>query len=280
MIRSRYIDIEYKDDLVHISTKIRPKDDHLVVFLHGFGCAKECFNAAFRFKGLRDLSVCTFDFPGHGKSGRSGVSNYSLQHYADITNILIDRIPHEAVSLVCHSMGGAVGLIAMQERRDVRTFVSVEGNLVAQDCGIVSRSTAAQSLAEFTRQGFKDFLGRLRSSGNADERAWAKWYSQSDPSALHESASSLVEWSDNGKLLDLFKSLPDQVYIYGQDEDKDYLLSELARLETFSVPRAGHFVMLDNAEGFYSLLAKLLHRSRHSSAEQKVALRPTKFSDR
>jgi pimeloyl-ACP methyl ester carboxylesterase len=272
MIRSRYVDIEYNGSLVQISTKIHSKGDHLVVFLHGFGCAKESFDAAFRFKGLSDLSVCTFDFPGHGKSMRSEISTYSLQYYADITNLLINQIPHKTVSLVCHSMGGAVGLIAIQERSDLRAFISVEGNLVAQDCGIVSRSTADQSLAEFTRIGFKDFLERLRSAGNIDHRAWAKWYAQSDPSALHESASSLVEWSDTGKLLDLFRSLLNQVYIYGENESKDYLLSELVGLDTYAVPRAGHFVMLDNTEGFYSLLTRLLHRPGDAQLRAKQGL--------
>lgn len=228
--------------------------------------------------GLRDFSVCTFDFPGHGKS-RSVAPIYSLQHYADITNILIDRIPHKTVSLVCHSMGGAVGLIAAHERSDLDTFVSVEGNLVAQDCGIVSRSTAAQSLTEFTRLGFKEFLGCLRASGNAGNRAWAAWYSRSDPAALHESAASLVEWSESGQLLKLFRSLPDQAYIYGQDESKDYLLSELDGLQTYAVPGAGHFVMLDNTEVFYSLLKNLLHRPHHSVNQHRLALQQTKLND-
>lgn len=279
MIRSKYVEIEYNESLVRISAKVRSKGDHLVVFLHGFGCAKECFDAAFRLSGLRELSVCTFDFPGHGKSPRSAAPMYSLQHYADITNSLIDRIRHKMVSLVCHSMGGAVGLIAAHERQDLGTFVSVEGNLVAQDCGIVSRSTATQSLAEFSRQGFKEFLGCLRSSGNAGERAWATWYSRSDPAALHESASSLVEWSDSGQLLKLFKSLPDQAYIYGQNESKDYLLPRLDGLETHAVPSAGHFVMLDNAESFYSVLGEILQRPRHAPGRQGLALQPTKRSD-
>lgn len=51
MVRSKCVDIEYNAGLVQISTKVRSKGDHLVVFLHGFGCAKESFDAAFRFSG-------------------------------------------------------------------------------------------------------------------------------------------------------------------------------------------------------------------------------------
>lgn len=270
MNRSTYIDVKHNQDAIRLSAKLRLASDHLVVFLHGLGCAKECFEAAFSFKELRDLSICTFDFPGHGRSMRSGISSYSLQSYADITNSLIQRIPHTTVSLVCHSMGGAVGLIVTQERKDLRTFISVEGNLVAQDCGIVSRNTANQSLRNFKRKGFKGFLERLQTSQDADDKAWAKWYAKSDPSALHESASSLVEWSDSGKLLDLFRSLRDKAYVYGEDESKSYLLPELTGLTSCAVPRAGHFVMLDNPESFYSLLAQLLHRPEDATAVQKT----------
>jgi pimeloyl-ACP methyl ester carboxylesterase len=259
MTRSTYMNLEYNSSWLRVSTKVRYAGEHLVIFMHGFGCAKESFDAAFSLKDLADLTLCTFDFPGHGRSARSGISGYALQSYADIANTLIDRIPHKEVSMVCHSMGGAVGLIATQERRDLQTFISVEGNLVAKDCGLVSRDTANQSLANFKRKGFKTFLARLQASQNADDRAWARWYAQSDPSALHESACSLVEWSDNGKLLDLFRSLYNKVYIYGEDEDKSYLLPELRGLATYGVPKAGHFVMLDNPSFFYSILAQLVH---------------------
>lgn len=260
MTHAERLDIEYDGKLISLSAKLRLISDHLVVLLHGFGCAKECFDEAFAAEGLQDVSICAFDFPGHGDSERLNTSVYSLQSYADITNIVLEKLSPKKVSMVCHSMGGAVGLIATQERSDLTMFVNVEGNLVASDCGIVSRSTANQSLGAFRRSGYRNFLQALRRSGSKPDEAWARWYAQADPRALHETARSLVEWSDSNKLLDLFKSLHGRVYIYGENETKSYLLPELRGISTYRMAKAGHFVMLDNPGEFYTLLSKLLHQ--------------------
>lgn len=272
MMKTEFFDINCDGQLISVPTKLRFAGDHLVIFMHGFGCAKECFDGVFDTDDFRDLSICTFDFPGHGQSKRSDISMYSLQSYADLANTLIGKIAPKAVSMVCHSMGGAVGIIASQECQNLKTFINVEGNLVAQDCGIVSRSTADQSLEEFKAQGFQEFLQALESSGGDDDMAWARWYAQADPSALHQTARSLVEWSDSGKLLDLFKDLPDQVYMYGENDRKDYLVPELQGIATYRVPNSGHFVMLDNPQVFYTLVSKLLHRDANMTEDVRKIL--------
>ena len=270
MTHAERFDIKYDGKRIRLSVKLRQVSDDLVVLLHGFGCAKECFDEAFVAESLQDLSICTFDFPGHGRSERSDASIYSLQSYADITNILLERLSPKTVSMVCHSMGGAVGLIATQERSNLGVFVNVEGNLVAADCGIVSRSTASQSFDTFERSGYRDFLQDLRQSGRKPDKAWARWYSQADPCALHKTARSLVQWSDSSKLLDLFKSLHDCAYIYGENEFKDYLIPNLQNISSYRIPEAGHFVMLDNPDAFYPLVSRLLHRDTSVAATTEV----------
>lgn len=264
MIRSECIDLSYGGENIRLSAKVRRTGDHLVVFMHGFGCAKECFDGAFDAECLSSFSLCSFDFPGHGHSSKPGTAIYSLQAYADISNSLIDAlidlISPARVSMVCHSMGGAVGLIASQGRSDLAWFVNIDGNLVHQDCGIVSRRTASQSLQQFTGLGFSNFLHALKASDRPDQRAWAPWYGRADPAALHETARSLVEWSDSGKLLDLFSSLRYKAYIYGEREPKDYLLPQLAGISTYPIADSGHFVMLDSPEEFYRLLATVLRQ--------------------
>lgn len=253
------LEIEYNGSAVELAVSLQGTADDLVLFLHGFGCAKESFAGAFHQESLADFSLCAFDFPGHGKSSRGSAFAYTLQEYADITNILLNLLSPERVFLVGHSMGGAVALVSTQERRDVGCLVSVEGNLVGEDCGIVSRSTAAQSAAEFISEGCASFVATLRNSGQPDSQAWAHWYSQAEPLALHESARSLVEWSDNGKLLDLFHAMENTSYVYGTRDSKEYLMPYLGRSSSYRIPRAGHFVMLDNPRAFYSTLASILH---------------------
>jgi pimeloyl-ACP methyl ester carboxylesterase len=276
MSRTEDLVLKYDGQDIRVSARLRIVKDDFVVFLHGFGCAKECFAGAFHVDSLSEFSICTFDFPGHGESGQPGIDAYSLQSYADVTNILIDRLAPARISMVCHSMGGAVGLIASQERADLAAFVNVEGNLVTQDCGIVSRATAGQSLNDFKRRGFNDFLQSLRSSNRSDERAWARSYALADPVALHETACSLVEWSDSGKLLDLFESLKNKIYIYGDQDPRPYLVSQFKNVPTYSVPSSGHFVMHDNPSFFYELVSEILsttHRSEFCNETPITSLR-------
>jgi pimeloyl-ACP methyl ester carboxylesterase len=258
MAETRYISVRYNDKRIRIASSLRLMSDNLLLFMHGFGCTKESFAEAFSQESLKDFSICTFDFPGHGQSTVSDSSMYSMQSYADIANQLIDRLAPRRVFLACHSMGGAVGLIASQGRRDIGCYVSVEGNMVAKDCGLVSRTTAAQSSTEYLDGGYREFLGQLRQSSRRDYLAWARWCAQADPAALHQTARSLVEWSDSGKLLDWFRSLSRKAYLYGEDEDKQYLLPRLAKEPVYSIANAGHFVMIDNPIRFYAVLADVL----------------------
>jgi pimeloyl-ACP methyl ester carboxylesterase len=255
MTRTGNLVIEHAGQPLPIAVKLRSGGDHLLLFMHGLGCAKECFDGAFAAPALQDFSICTFDFPGHGGSGWPVAWDYSLQVYADVVNAIIDRLALSRVSMIAHSMGGAVGLIATQGRTDLDCFIDVDGNLVSEDCG-TSRATAEQPLDSYIRHGSREFLADLRQSGQPDLGAWAAWCARARPEAVHGISGSLVEWSDTGKLLDLFTSLHNKVYVYGTNERKHYLTPRLGTVPVRRIPGAGHFPMLDDPATFYSLLAE------------------------
>ena len=243
---------------IPISARLRLTGGHLLLFIHGLGCAKECFDGAFDATGLKDFSLCAFDLPGHGASHRVSALPYSLYNYAKIANAVIDSISPARVSIVGHSMGGAVGLLASQRREDLDRFVSVDGNLVAEDCGMASRATAQQPLSAFITHGFHDFVKGLSTSPRSDFRAWASWYEEADPAAVHGIARSLVEWSDSGQLLRFFQTLRERAYIYGAEDDKSYLLPRLSNTEVCRVAGSGHFPMVNNPASFYLALENIL----------------------
>ncbi|HET7017300.1 MAG TPA: alpha/beta hydrolase [Streptosporangiaceae bacterium] len=249
--------VECAGQQISIAGAVRKSGGHLIACLHGWGCAKDCFADIFDCVALQQMTVLALDFPGHGESDRlPDASLYSLPVFADIANAVIDLFDPALVSFVGHSMGGAVSLIASQARRDIYGIVDADGNLVAQDCGIVSRDTASQALDRFRRRGYQEFLDRLAESDGQDAKAWASWYQQADPTALHELARSLVEWSDSGKLLDLLKAQPRAAYLYGDQDSKDYLLPELSAMDTRLIGGSGHFMMLDNPVAFYNAISE------------------------
>ena len=256
--RNEILRLKYRGQTVEIAARIRRTGKDLIVLLHGIGCSKESFNHAFRAKALHAYSVCAFDFPGHGSSSRLPEEHYSLQSYADITNLVIRQLAFNRIYVIGHSMGGAVGVIATQGNSSIECLISADGNLVAEDCGLVSRKIADQSSVTFMHEGFAQFLTALRSSPRNDFGAWFEWCKNADPHALHQAARSLVEWSDSGKLLELFNALSRTAYLYGGLDDKQYLLQQIVNAAVSAVPSAGHFMMVDNPDSFYRLLAGAL----------------------
>jgi pimeloyl-ACP methyl ester carboxylesterase len=257
--RERLI-VECAGGVAEISVNLRESGDDLLLCLHGLGCAKESFDAAYHLDRLAGLTICAFDFPGHGSSGRlPDAADYTIQAYADVTAQLIRQLSPRRIFLLCHSMGCAVGLVTTQELRQTQLagFISVEGNLVSQDCGLVSRRLAGQPRDRFVAD-HQRFRSDLAASPRTDLQTWGDWYARADPVAVHRMAGSLVEWSDSGKLLDLFLSQPHPAYVYGSESDLDYLLPSLRGVPAFEIPGSGHFPMVDNPDVFWQVVADVV----------------------
>lgn len=258
--RDLEFNLEVGSSAVQVSAKVRQGGDRLLLCLHGLGCTKESFDTAFDAIELSDFTICTFDFPGHGDSQSLPPGAYTIDAYADAALGVVGHLgTTRPLVLVGHSMGGAVGLVATQSGLDVSSFISVEGNLVADDCGLVSRGFADQPLKVFVEHGLPDLVRRLASSPRCDLRTWAHWYSFADPVAVHQIASSLVGWSDSGKLLELFKALRSSAYVYGKDNrDLSYVLSCLDGLPVRPIDQSGHFPMIDNPWALWQSVSTLI----------------------
>ncbi|SMD20247.1 alpha/beta fold hydrolase [Kibdelosporangium aridum] len=75
---------------MNLAAAQRRSGDHLIVFMHGIGCAKESYAEAFDAAELKDFSLCAFDFPGHGES--PSLRANSVEAYADASVELIESM--------------------------------------------------------------------------------------------------------------------------------------------------------------------------------------------
>lgn len=260
MIVSEKIAVDYRGKNYDVSVKKRIGAGTLLLFLHGLGCAKEGFDGAFSAPELDDHSLCAMDFLGFGGSDKPVDFSYKMEDQAAVARQVIEQLSPSKVSIVAHSMGGAVGLLLAPQLNSLDRFVNVEGNLVSQDCGLVSRGIAQQPGPEFEKQGLPDFLHMLRSSQREDFHAWSGWLQQASPQAVHASAQSMVKWSDSGQLLNMFNTLAHKTYVYGDEEPKDYLLPRLQNTKTLHLPGLHHFMMTENPPAFFGAVAEVISK--------------------
>ncbi|MDH3472761.1 MAG: alpha/beta hydrolase [Rhodospirillales bacterium] len=182
-----------------LATLCRKGNEDLVLFLHGLGCTKECFAGLWGTAGLAGATLLAPDLPGHGASQGPLPESWTMEGMTAAVRALLRGHAAETSRLhvVVHSMGGAVGLLLAGETPiPLASFVNVEGNLVAADCGLLSRRTAEMELADFRDEKFARLTARARASDDPIVRAWTGWMEACPAEALHASARSLVAWSD------------------------------------------------------------------------------------
>lgn len=261
MITKR-VSIGYGGRDLLISVNVRQAGDELILFIHGLGCAKEAFMGVWNIPALRDYSIVAFDLIGFGDSSKPADFSYAMEEQAAICRELLSRFRYEKLHLVAHSMGGVIGLLLAEKAADrLFSFVNVEGNLIAADCGM-SRRVASVSYGVFEKRLFHGFREMARRSINRGERGWAMWSKKSDPLGFYRSAKSLVGWSDRGDLLGSFIRLRcSRAYFYGEANAHLEVLNLLEGVEKVCISRSGHFPMSDNPSEFYARVAEVI-RSR------------------
>ncbi len=245
-----------------LATMSRDGNEDLVLFLHGLGCAKEKFAGLWDAEELAAAALLAPDLPGHGSSQGLPPAAWSMEGMtAAVADLLRDRETAAArLHMVVHSLGGAVGLLlAEQTPVPLASFINVEGNLVGADCAMLSRRTAEMDIVEFRDEKFAKLKARARESGDPIIREWAGWMESCPAEALHASARSLVEWSDSGRLLEMFLKVPvPKAYVYGEHSANPDVLAHLDSVPRVRIADAGHFIMIDQPAALATAIAEVI----------------------
>jgi pimeloyl-ACP methyl ester carboxylesterase len=250
-----------------LATLSRDGGKDLVLLLHGIGCVKESFAALWEAPELAGLALLAPDLPGHGASQGLTPEAWTMD------DLLAERVTEgRRLHLVAHSMGGAVGLLLAREAwLSLASFVNVEGNLIAEDCDLLSRRTAEMDLALFRDAKFDRLKARaraaedpgLRAAEDPGLRAWAGWVEACPAEAFHASARSLVAWSDGGALLDIFRSLDlPKAYVFGERSANPAVLARLGAIERVPIADCGHFVMTEKPAALARVVGRVIAQAR------------------
>ncbi len=259
----RKLQVHYISKTYELSATVRPASDMLIVFLHGWGGAKECFDDAFSSKSLKDYGICAIDLVGFGESEKPEDFSYDLLDQANVVALAVNSLNVKKVYLVGHSMGGGIGLLAAPQIKNLVMFINAEGNLAPVGSTTDARIAAKQSFRQFTAFTLPLLITLLRFHPRLSMRPWARWFSEASPLALHRSIQSLVKWSDSRKLFPLFESLPRKAYVYGANgKRRKDIVPKLSKAIVYEVPASGHPLMNHNPRGFYTAVARIIRDAK------------------
>ncbi|GMQ82917.1 MAG: alpha/beta hydrolase [Rhodothermia bacterium] len=239
--------------LLNVNATVRNTGHDLLVFLHGLGCSSETFRDVWQRPEFNEYSILCLDLPGFGRSDATRSFSYSMEDQALVCAEVLSHYPTNDIHLICHSMGGAIGLLLPQEILNrTKSFSNIEGNLNPEDCVFGSRGVSTVSYDVFVSEILPEFK---RSSDN-----WVKnGLITANPYAFYESAKSIVAWSDSGKLLRAFRDLScRKVYMYGEQNADHPTVATVEGISKIEITGAGHFVMNDNSDEFYSELLRFV----------------------
>jgi pimeloyl-ACP methyl ester carboxylesterase len=258
---SKTFTVTYQQKDFALSTQVKGDGNDWIMFIHGLGCTQESFYTLWDFTELfKGFSLLTFDLPGFGNSSRPEEFSYTMEDQAGICKALLDKFKADKVHIVAHSMGGAVGLL-LAEKIGKRTasFINIEGNLLSEDCGPLSRKPISVSFQEFSEQEFDELKSLVRMSRDESSKLWLTWCEKSDALAYYKTSKSLVEWSESGNLLKIFEELKvNKAYFYGARDSEMKIIDKLRTIRKIPISHSGHFCMIDNPREFYSTLAEIL----------------------
>ena len=238
-----------------IVASVRDAGEDLLVFLHGLGCSKSTWRDVWSRREFDSFSILCLDLPGHGNSDRPTAFSYAMEDYAIACADVLSFFPSKRIHIVGHSMGGAIGLLLPGDvLLSAASFVNVEGNMTPEDCAWASRRTISVPYEQFLADAWPGFVKDYEDEGK-------RFHSldRVSPDAFYRSAESLVEWSDNGRLLRAYRDLVcRKLYICGDRNADHPTVSSLERLDVEAIPNSGHFSMIDNPDGFYAALRRLV----------------------
>jgi pimeloyl-ACP methyl ester carboxylesterase len=235
-----------------------PGREPALVLIHGLGAsAAQAFVDVCRRAPLSDRRCVAPDLFGFGYSDRPSAFSYSIDDHAASLAALLDARGLRNVTLLGHSMGGAVAIVLARTRPDlVARLLLAEGHLDPTP-GAVSGPVVAYSEADFARHGHADLVRTFVSQGLA---TYAGAFQVADPAAIHRTAVSLIA-ARRPTYRDMLLELPmPRVFFFGSKDlaDPDARWLPEHGIPVRGVAGAGHDMMTDQPDAFVAAVAASL----------------------
>jgi pimeloyl-ACP methyl ester carboxylesterase len=228
-----------------------------LLFVHGWSCNRHFFAQQFNHFSANHECIA-LDLPGHGQSGRSS-RVWSIDSYAQVVaEVLAAAVAGKAV-LIGHSMAGAV-VVEAARRAPEKVAAVVLADTHVFDYGHLDEPTIQGIVAQMESDLPAFIAGlvnnTLPESAAPQLRNWIQeQMSCADPRVAIPSLESLLRWDALPSLKQL------RVPLYAINAST---INETARqryrhiLREHLMREAGHFLQLENPQGFNRALQAIL----------------------
>lgn len=251
-----------------------------VILLHGWlGSWNLWYNTMLSLGSL--YRMYALDFSGFGESGKRQ-NTYLVQDYVNLVNQFMGQLGIESAPLVGHSMGGTVSLaVAIQYPKRAQKVIVVGSPIVGSSLSLLLKIFGQRIAAWVVYKnlwGLKLGFRLLAPYYSRDPN----WYSMMERDLSKTTLESFLMSIESLRKTDLRLDLHHiSIPVMGMYGDKDHvvhpkqwqtLLNGIpsARIERFS--QAGHFIMLDEPDGFLSALHSFLSIDNESSNDQLISM--------
>jgi pimeloyl-ACP methyl ester carboxylesterase len=232
-----------------------------LILVHGWSCDRSYWEAQAAALAY-SFTVVTLDLAGHGESGVDR-GDWTIASFGADVAAVAERLQMENIILVGHSMGGDVILEAARRLPGrVRGLVWVDTYKE-----LPSRRTAGQ---------LESFIGTLQNDfpGATKEVVRSMFVAESNPELVERVATDMASAppaiavpSVRSALMyanevpAVLKELDLPVFAINPEQPASNMqaLSQY-NVEVLTIPRVGHFLMMENPGEFNTILAEVAHR--------------------
>ncbi|TFG26809.1 alpha/beta hydrolase [Candidatus Thorarchaeota archaeon] len=251
---------------------VNPAQSLVNLYIHGLGDNRKWFLRHFNTYSLDRFSWIVPDLLGHGDSSKSEmIESYTMEQQAKYLVAILERERIEHLSLLAHSMGGAIAIALIELLQNqfstnvnTRMLFYLEGNLDAGDA-FFSSLFAAKAFNQF-EQEFDVICKEIRGESQEEHMIeYASAFREAGPFTIWASSRDLAPISVEGSLLDRLQKHCDFdcFFIFGE-KNKGRLSSEnLVRneqLPLFFIPKAGHGLHTENPSYFWKFAGDLIQK--------------------
>jgi len=269
MMETKRVEITCRDQPLHVECFIRRGRKETILYLHGLACSKNDLLRTASTGELHAYTLVAFDFPGCGNSSYPENIALGIDDLVEITNIIISELSLGNLIVIGHSMGGLVALLYIQRYgKHVKGFINMEGNVASEDC-FFSREITRHSFAEFKETVFPNFKQELSRSDDKGIPKYGETLERySSPKAFLDYCPSLVNYSDNGNLIQGFTGLKiPKIFIYGSAKKSLSYIPQFKSkgCEVVEIANSNHFPFCDNPQDHYTGISRFLKRVRNAT---------------